>query len=285
MAIQAREYSVYNDLIQQVMQGDVQLPSLPSVTLRIRNALANPLTSHKQLVNLLIQDSSLSALLMKTAHSSFYKTLAPAKTLNDALNLLGRDTVDQLVMAHSVKSLFVMKSASLKQLFMESWQRQTVKTAVCILLTQCTKFKPTFLPVTACFLSELGALAIISAFAQLPHPPKREIYIQLCKTYAQPLSLLLIKKWQLDDVYFDIVRQTGNWLTEKAPTINALEIMNLALYHSLVIFSDTDSLPPIEQLPGYQNLPNKYQQLDEIGLLHIISQHEDSIAEYINNLR
>ncbi|UTA48954.1 HDOD domain-containing protein [Simiduia sp. 21SJ11W-1] len=279
------EFAIYSNVIQQVMKGEEQLPSLPAITLRIRKALANPLTSHNQLANLLMQDPSLAALIMKTANSAIYKTVAQAKTLNDAVRLLGREIIDQIVMSHSVKSLFVMKSAGLKRLFILSWQRQAVKTAICILLTQATQFKPTFQPVTGCFLSEIGTLAVLSAFNDKPMEPTQEDYIALCKSYSKSLGLILIKKWQLDEVYIDMIRNAGNWSMPQAPSISALEIINLALYHSLVIFSHADDLPPLRALPAFQNLPQKYQQLDDFGLLQLISKHEDAIAEYIDTLR
>ncbi len=285
MTVQSPEFAIYSNVIQQVMKGEEQLPSLPAITLRIRKALADPHTSHNQLANLLMQDPSLAALVMKTANSALYKTVAPAKTLNDAVRLLGREIIDQIVMSHSVKSLFVMKSAGLKRLFMMSWQRQAVKTAICILLTQATQFKPTFQPVTGCFLCEIGTLAILSAFNNQPLEPSEQDYIKLCKSYSKSLGLILLKKWQLDDVYTDMIRNAGNWQLPQAPTISAMEIINLALYHSLVIFSHAEDLPPLPALPAYKNLPKKYQQLDDYGLLQLISQHEDAIAEYIDTMR
>lgn len=285
MSVQSADFAIYSGVIQQVMKGEEQLPSLPAITLRIRRALSDPHTSHIQLANLLMQDPSLSALVMKTANSAIYKTVAPANTLNDAVRLLGRETIDQIVMSHSVKSLFVMKSANLKKLFVLSWQRQAVKTAICILLTRCTNYKPTFMPVTGCFLSEIGSLAVLSAFNNQPVEPSERDYIKLCKNYSKSLGLILLKKWQLDDVYIDMIRNAGNWMAPKANTITALEIINLALYHSLVIFAHAEDLPPLDKVPAYQNLPVKYQKLDELGLLKLISQHEDAIAEYIDTMR
>lgn len=273
--------SVYRNVINQVMQGEERLPSLPAITLKIRRAISDTNTPHSKLAGLIMQDPALSALIMKTANSALYKTLAPANTLNDAIRLLGREVVDGLVMNHSVKSLFVMRSAALKQLFMLSWRRQAVKTAICILLTRQTKFTPTFLPVTGCFLSEVGTLAVLSAFNNEPRAPSEQDFIVLCREYAKRLGIILLKKWQLDESYIDIVRQAGNWQYSQTNAMTALDLINLSLYHSLVIFSQAHDLPPIQQLASYNKLPAGLQPLDSIGLLQLISQHEDAIADYV----
>lgn len=273
--------SVYRNVINQVLQGDERLPSLPSITLKIRRAISDSNTSHSKLAGLIMQDPALSALIMKTANSALYKTLAPAQTLSDALRLLGRELVDSLVMTHSIKSLFVMRSPALKQLFVLCWRRQAVKTAICILLTQKTHFKPPFLPVTGCFLSEVGTLAVLSAFNNESFNPSEPEFIQLCREYAKRLGIILLKKWQLDDQYANIIRQSGVWNYRAGSALAAIDLINLALYHSLVIFAHQHNLPPLTELASFHKLPPSLQQLDSLGLLTLISQHEDAIAEHV----
>lgn len=280
-----KQFAIYRGVIDQLMRGEVKLPSLPAITLKLRQAMSNPNTTNNQLVNLIVRDPSMAAQIMKTANCALYRRMSPAKTLSDAVRLLGRETVEQLVMQHSVKSLFVMKNPALKKLFAMSWQRQATKTAICVLLTQCTGFRPPFLPVTGGFLSEVGTLAVLSAFNNDALVPDSPTFITLCREYSKSLGVILLKRWQVDVEFVDMVRNAGNWQAPKAETISALEIVNLALYHSLVLFSHADNLPPLDEIPAFQNLPEKYRQLDDRGLLPLISQHAEAIEDYTNSMR
>src|SRR5690606_31656323 len=66
------DYSLYRELVTQLMQGQESLPSLPSLTLQIRTALQAPDTTSTQLERLISRDPALSALLVKHASSALY---------------------------------------------------------------------------------------------------------------------------------------------------------------------------------------------------------------------
>lgn len=274
------DFAVYREVISQVIQGQERLPSLPAITIKLRSATQDPTISNAKLAQLIMRDPSLSALILKTANCSLYRRAASAKTLSDAINLLGRDQIGQLIMMHSVSSLFVMKSPALKKLFVLGWQRLAQKTGVCVLLTGLTGFKPAYLPVTACFLSELGTLAILSAFADQPVIPTQDSYIQLCREYSKQLSIILLKKWHLDNEFVDLIRQTGQWRTPPAPALSEMEIVNLSLYHVLAMFQGVTDLPPLLTVPAYRNLPPELKSLDDNGLLSKVTERVTAIENF-----
>ena len=50
---EASDYGIYRRAISQLMQGEEQLPSLPTITLDIRRALGDPNLSSNALVRLI----------------------------------------------------------------------------------------------------------------------------------------------------------------------------------------------------------------------------------------
>ena len=278
------EYAIYRQVISQVMNNQEQLPSLPSITLQLRAALRDPDCTHGRLTQMFMQDPSLSALIMKTANSALYARPAIARTINDAVRMLGVDMLHELVMFHSVKSLFVMRTSGLKKLFVLGWQRQAQKTAVCILLTHLTGYKPAYLPVTACFLGELGSLVVLSAFKHQAHVPDTKTYVALCKEFSRPLGTILLQKWHMDPLFVEITRNTGNWLIDAEPALCPQDLVHLALYHALKLFKQTDDLPALSTLPAYQKLPATLQSLDARGLLNCVRNREPAIREYLGQV-
>ena len=111
------QYQVYRQVIGQVLKDTEKLPSLPSITFKIRRAISAENTTIEQLAELVSKDAALSTLLLKAASSPVYRRAITPKTLQEVIGLLGYSSVNSLVMLHSVRSIVVMSSPSLKKLF------------------------------------------------------------------------------------------------------------------------------------------------------------------------
>src|SRR5690606_28064328 len=170
------DYSMYRELVSQLMQGQESLPSLPSLTLQIRTALQAPDTTSLQLERLISRDPALSALLVKHASSAFYRQGRPAQNLRDVISLLGMRQLGSITMAHSLKSLFTLYSPAYKKLFLEVWERLLLQASTCaVLARQVGRVAPDH-ALLASLLSEVGSLVLLSAFKDEQQPPSAEHY-------------------------------------------------------------------------------------------------------------
>ena len=95
MSEAASDYAIYRQVVTQLMSGEEQLPSLPTITLDIRRALSDPEVTLVQLSRLISRDPALSAILMKYASSALLRTQQPPKSLLDVLRVLGMAQVEQ----------------------------------------------------------------------------------------------------------------------------------------------------------------------------------------------
>jgi len=101
----ASDYAIYRQVVTQLMSGEEQLPSLPTITLDIRRALSDPEVTLVQLSRLISRDPALSAILMKYASSALLRTQQPPKSLLDVLRVLGMAQVDRLTDGHESKRM------------------------------------------------------------------------------------------------------------------------------------------------------------------------------------
>jgi len=74
-------YDVYRRVIYRVLNDTESLPSLPSTTLKIRQAMGEQQTTAESLAKLITKDPALSALLLKSASSPIYKRPVAPNTL------------------------------------------------------------------------------------------------------------------------------------------------------------------------------------------------------------
>jgi HD-like signal output (HDOD) protein len=278
-------YSVYKSVIQKLINNEEQLPSLPSITLKIRKAISDPNSDHTLIAKLIQLDPSLSTLLLKHATSPVYKRPVPPKTIDGVLAMIGLPALESLVMVHSVKSLFVLKSPELKKLFRLSWERMIFKAAISLFIAKKLGFRPAEEAMTASILTEVGTLAVLSAFSSDIAVPNQKIYFQLCKKYSKSLSTILLHKWGLDRYLIQLTQSSGQWDCNRDSKLDMVDIVNLAIYSTVQHQSNKNDLPPIESLSSYQKIPASLNALTPSKELVIIQSNMETIDSIIASIR
>ncbi len=277
VGLQNQSYSIYSIVINQVLHDQEQLPSLPSLTLKIRTAVADPDACHSDLAELISMDPSLCAILMKIAASPLYRTQVPAQGILDVIALLGLQEVDRVVMLHSIKSLFTLNHPQLSKLFKLSWQRMVLKASMSTFLAKYLGYKTPGQAMMAALLSEVGTLAVLSAFRDVDDKPETEAFFKLCKEYSKSLGLILLKKWNLQEEYVEVLRNLGQWQLPSTGELSLLDIENLGLYHSVRVLDSNANLPPLDSLPAYHKLDRSHQHVSSNQQLTMISLHRKEI--------
>lgn len=267
------DYSVYRGVISDLLSGKEQLPSLPSITFEIRNAIAQQNLSMIELSKLLAKDPALAAVLLKYASSPLVGSPTPPQNLLDVIRLLGMNQVERITMVHSIKSLFSVHSVKHKRLFMEAWRRLALKASLSTYIAKHMHFK-NVLPdnvLMAALLSEVGTLAVLSAFRDSDETPDIPAYIALCREYAKSLGMITLKQWQVDEQYINVVREIGNWKGESPGSANLSDLINLGLYHSLKLSNAKTDLPPIQELTAFQKLEAPENSVVAGGLTFVMT--------------
>lgn len=271
------DYSIYRDLVAAMMRGEVNLPSLPQLTLQIRAALSRPETTQAELERLISRDPGLAALLIKHAGGALYRRARPAKTLREAIDLLGLRQVGSITLAHSLQSLCAPRSAAYKLLYLDAWRSQVLKASTSAVLARELGGVVPEQALLASLLSDVGNLVLLSAFVEERDPVSLEQYRTLCSEFGQALGVLLLKRWDLEPVYIDVVRQAGDWQLDTGARLQAIDLVNLAHYHAVLQREPNRPLPPLIELPAWRKLPSPENQLDDRGRLVLIEQCREQI--------
>ncbi|NRB41297.1 MAG: HDOD domain-containing protein [Pseudomonadales bacterium] len=257
------QYHIFRSVIRKVLDETEELPSLPSITLKIRKAVADPDTTAVQLARLISQDPALSALLIKYSSSPLYRNKEPITTLQGAIQILGMTTVANIVMTHSIKSVFPMRTVQLRKLFDRSWLRQIDKASMGVFIASRVKYRPADEVLVTSLLTEVGTLAVLSALAQSEDTPTEDVYIDMCREYSRKLSMVLLTKWNVDKRLLDIVKHCGEWQYSRSDKLDVLDIINLALYHTALQGKNCRDLPPLKTIKAYLKLPRSANELSQ----------------------
>lgn len=270
------DYTVYRDVVAQLMSGHEELPGLPVITIEIRNALSRADVSLVSLSKLISKDPSLSALLLKYASSSLMHD-HPPQSLFDVVRMLGMAQVERITMLHSIRSLFTLHSAGHKRLFVEAWNRLMLKSSTSAFLAKALgKVAPDH-ALLGSLLSEIGTFAVLSAFKSRDTIPSRDVYVALCREYSKSIGIIMLKKWAVDDQYVQIVRKTGDWQVDADQPYGLIDVVNLGLYHALKTRPGAHNLPGITDLSAYQKLKAPFNFITPTGELEAVTSRRAEI--------
>jgi HD-like signal output (HDOD) protein len=279
------DYAIYRQVVTQLMSGEEQLPSLPAITLEIRRALSDPEVSLAQLNRLISRDPAPSAILMKYASSALLRTQVPPKSLFDVLRILGIAQIDRITMVHSVKSLFTLHSPAHKKLFLEAWERLVLKASSSAFLARLVGHVPPDQALLASLLSEVGTLAVLSAFKNAAEIPSAELYYKLCREYSKSLGVIVLKKWAVDDAYIKVIRHAGEWQYQEHAELGLVDLINLSLFHAIKQVGRTSDLPPLTELAAFAKLPAPLDFISDNGELTVLVSHRVEIEAIAATLR
>lgn len=278
----AASYAIYRKSVQQLMQEDQRLPSLPAQTLRIREALSSETINHKRLGELISQDPSLVVRIMREVQSPIYLTQEKPGTLFDAMRLLGLENLERIAVLHGLKSLFLFRNPRLQKLFDAAWKRQSFKAAISRLLARELGYRPIDEAVVTSLLTEVGTLVILSALTDEIDTPDLTSYFKLCDEYSQSLGSIILRKWDIGEQYLDAIKHNGQWnYVSEVPAgqLALTDLVNLALYHSIALRNKNPQLPPLQSLPLFQHIPTTYRAQGSKGMLTLVTQNLQEILD------
>ncbi len=282
---QSTQYEIYRSIIKRVLDDNEGLPSLPTITLKIRQAIDNENTTVDTLAQLVSRDPALTALLMKCAASPLYRTVSQPTTIQGVISLMGMPAVGSVVMTHSLKSLFPIHNTALRKLFNHTWKRQITKGSMAALIGKKLYYHPAEEALTASLLSEVGTLAVLSAFSASKDIPSEETYFALCRDYSKSLGTILLTKWNVDKRLIDTVKNCGQWQYTEPGKTSLIDVINLALYQTVMRTKSNPNLPRLKDLAAYQKLLSPFNAIDKDGGLLIVSDHQDEIDAITGTFR
>ena len=95
-----------HNFLQELNQGNISLPEIPSIVFELNEVIANPLSSAEDIAQVVHRSPSLTALLLKIVNSPFYGFPSKIDKISLAVTLIGTREISGLALGISVISLF-----------------------------------------------------------------------------------------------------------------------------------------------------------------------------------
>ncbi len=115
----------YNNIVSELENGSLVLPTLPEVALQVRDVVEDPEVTAQALAEIITTDAALSARLLKVANSPLYRGRVPVESVQMAVSRLGLKMVRNLVTSLVMEQMYQATSNRLEKRLHELWTQST----------------------------------------------------------------------------------------------------------------------------------------------------------------
>jgi HD-like signal output (HDOD) protein len=154
--------TVANDLITQIKEDTLILPSLPEVCLKVRDVAEDIESGIPQLAKIIAQDAALAARIIKVANSPLIRTPSEVTDISTAVARLGINFTSNLAMGLAMEQMFQATSDVIDKRMRSIWTQSSEIASIChVMATHYTKLLPDQAMLGG-LIHKIGALPILA---------------------------------------------------------------------------------------------------------------------------
>jgi HD-like signal output (HDOD) protein len=117
----ATEIALLTILVEKINNDTLVLPTLPAVALKVRRAADNPDINLSEMADVISQDPSLSARMVKISNSAYLGRSVKVTSVQQAVTRIGLHYVKNISTALAMEQLFVSKNDIVKAYMSRIW--------------------------------------------------------------------------------------------------------------------------------------------------------------------
>ena len=253
---QATEQSMFQiQLFRDLLAGDLTLPSLPDVALRIQQAFADNLVTAETVGVIIQSDPVITAKMIMVANSALYGGRAPIESLQQAVVRLGLENTRKLVMTYAVKELFNSETSEMKSHMHAVWKHSQHVASLCRLLADRLDGFDVEQAQLAGLVHDIGEVAILQYAQQ--HEELRdnpEKLLEAVKSMRPQITGMLLEQWKFGPEFVTVGQGCEEWFRNPSDQPDLCDLVLIAQYHAMIGTPKQSSLPPIAALPAFAKL-------------------------------
>ncbi len=245
-------------LCHEIMSGSIRVPAMPDIALKIQKLFVDDNAETKSVVDLIQTDPSLSARLLRTANSPFYRGNASVDSLAQAIVRMGMEAVRKQVLVYAASEMFRETSAEMKAQMQKLWRDSRRVAAFSRILAQRTSgFDPEAAQMAG-LLCNLGELAILQYVQDHSDLYRGEASLNETIANLRPqINAMLMSKWRLGDELITVAEESHDWFRNHRDEADLCDLVLVARYYSYLGSALMKGLPLLSKLPAFEKLKHK----------------------------
>lgn len=146
--------------LEQIVAAVNDLPALPHVVVKVMQLSEDPDSTAQDINNVLTQDQSMTARVLRLANSAFYGFPRRISTVTDAVVLLGFRTIRSIVLAASVSEILNQEIGGYALEPGELWRHSQSSAIAARIIAKRIKYPAVDVAYTAALLHDIGKVIL-----------------------------------------------------------------------------------------------------------------------------
>ena len=278
------ESYLFNTIMHAFNQGELKLPSLPEIALKVKEAVSDPDVSTDKLTRILEADPSIVARLIQVANSPINQGVTPVTSIRAAVIRLGLATTRDLVLCLSVKQLFKVESTLLMNRMLQLYEHSIEVAAIAYSLAKKTTHLAPDDMLLAGLVHDIGVIPILTYIDQtgliIESLDQVEEIISDLRTVV---GSMVISHWALSPELLIVVENAENWGRDHAKKADMCDVILAAQIYFRLQHHQLKDLPTLDHVPAFQKLFPEHQ--DPNVIKEILDQAKEEVDEVKRLLR
>jgi len=242
------------DLLNDLENKTLILPTLPEVALRVRDAVDDEDASISEISRVIATDAALSARIIQVSNSPLMRASKEIETLDMAVNRLGMKLIRDMVISMVMEQMFQATSEVTDKKLREIWEHSTTVAAIShALAAQFTKLVPEQ-AMLAGLVHDIGALPILTKAEDYPELLESEATLEkiIDKLHGK-IGQAILKAWNFPAELVKVPAEHENLERNSSATdyVDVVTVANLQSYmgstHPLAQ-KDWSTIPAFDKL-------------------------------------
>ena len=274
---------MYVKIYGEIMADKTLLPTMPDVAVRMRAAMSDPRYDTGHIARIVQADAGVSAYLVRMSNSALFRGNTPSKDVPTAVMRLGMNLTRNVVIAHTLRAMFRIKSEALSGVMQETWTRSARLAALsAVLAKRSGAFSPDR-SLLAGLLQDIGALPVLNAIERRrDEPPTPERVQATIEELASKVGTTLLRHWTFDDELIEVARSRKEWFRDPGRRADLADLVLIARLHTNIGTPEIKRCPRIDHVPAFRKLPLGPLGPDESLLL--LAEAESEVREVADML-
>jgi len=264
-------------------RGELEIPSLPDVAVRIRRAVEDPDVTAQKIDRIVTADPAIAARLIQVANSPAYAGAFRVESCRDAVTRLGFATTRELVTSVALKQLFRTQSSLLKERILELWQHSTRVAAVSY---QLARSQAGFSPdraLLAGLIHDIGALPVLASAQDYEDLVHGGSTLDACVIALRgQVGALVLRQWDFPEDLVTVAREAEDWHREGAGSADYCDLVLVAQILAAAGTARFSTYPKLSTLPAFERLTRGRLAVEEtLAMLDEAQQQIDELQRLL----
>ena len=240
---------------RDIQQGRVPMPSLPNIVVQIYRVINDEGADARKIARVIQADPAITAKLLATANSTFYRRTRSVESCAEAVVRLGPLAVRNLVTTFVMRELFQSRVPTIQHYVTNLWAHSAMVAAISFNLARATPRMNPDTALLAGLLHDIGALCVLGYAESHPEVLKNsEKLAGVIATLRGELGAEILRRWQLPEPIVNAALDAEDWHRDPQAKPDYSDLVLISQLHHIAGDVRMWSMPRIHEVPAFRKM-------------------------------